>query len=236
MKVKMLWLSLLCFALGIGNARASIIGTTDPTQFTDPVDWCVQYGCSGQQLATPQPWSSVAGNTGLVGLVGTQQGFYVLQQDVTWGGNFADHMGLIYNGSAFGNTPTDIAATFDQGLYGAGAWIQSDYYGPFTATIDLFDSSYQLLGSFTTSGTSNNAPGTALFIGGYISTPDVWAVQFDATGTGPSEPDFAIGTMNLDTTSPVPEPSTLVLLGPSLLGWLAFARRRMARKPKEVLQ
>ncbi len=226
-------LCLLCLALGIGNAWAGVIGTTNPAQFNDLVDWCVQYGCSGQQLATPQPWSSAGGNTGLVGLVGTQQGFFVLQQDSNWNGNFADNMGLIYNGNAYGNTPTDIAATFDQGLYGAGAWIQANYFGPFTASIELFDSSYQSLGTFTTSGTSAHNPGTALFIGGYIYTPDVWAVQFDATGTGTNEPDFAIGTMGLQTTV-TPEPTTLLLMG-TLLGLHGIVRRRMARKHKEVL-
>jgi hypothetical protein len=225
---------MLCLALGIGNAWAGVIGSTNSAQFSDMVDWCVQYDCTtGQQLATPQPWSSVGVNTGLVGLVNTQQGFFVLQQDTTWNGNFAHNMGLIYNGNAFGNTPADIAATFDQGLYGAGAWIQANYFGPFTASITLFDSSYLPLGTFTTSGTSDNNVGTALFIGGYIYTPDVWAVQFDATGSGGNEPDFAIGTMGLQTTV-TPEPTTLLLMG-TLLGLHGIVRRRMARKHKEVL-
>jgi hypothetical protein len=228
-------LCVLSLALGIGNAWASIIGTTNPSLFTDSVDWCVQYGCSGQQEPPPSSWSSVWDHTGEVGLEDLQA-FYVLRQGSSWNGNFSSGMGLIYNGAADGNTPTQIAAIFDEGLYGAGAYIESDYWGAFTATITLFDIYDLPMGSFTTTGTSNGNPGTALFIGGYISTQDVWAVEFDATGTGPYEPDFAIGTLDLETNAPpVPEPSTLLLLGPSLLGLLGFARRRMARKNKEVV-
>jgi hypothetical protein len=229
-------LCLLCLALGIGNAWAGVIGsTTNPAQFNDLVDWCVQYGCANDytQFPTPQSWTSAGGNTGQVGLVGTMQSFYNLQQGGTWNGNFPSGMGLIYNGASFGNTPADIAATFDQGLYGAGAWIQANYYGPFTASITLFDVNDQSLGTFTTTGTSKYGPGTALFIGGYIYTPDVWAVQFDATGSGGNEPDFAIGTMGLQTTV-TPEPTTLLLMG-TLLGLHGMVRRRMARKHKEVL-
>jgi len=40
------------------------------------------------------------------------QGFYNLQQDVTWFGGFQSGMGLVYNGAGFGNTPTGIVVTF----------------------------------------------------------------------------------------------------------------------------
>jgi hypothetical protein len=135
-------------------------------------------------------------------------------------------MGLIYNGAAFGNTPTSIATTFDVGVNGAGAWIQTDYIGPFTATIELFDSSYQSLGTYTTTGLSTyNDPGNALFIGAFGSAP-VWAAQFTAVGIGPYEPDFAIGTLKLST---VPEPSSLLLLGSSALGLAGVIRRRLSK-------
>lgn len=223
-------LSLLCLAVGMGTARAAsvpdfgigtmLLDTTAPNSFTDPVDWCVNFTCVGQQMASPQPWTSNGGNTGLVGLVGTLQGFYVLQQGTSWFGNFPNGMGVIYNGASFGNTPTDIAAVFSQGLYGAGADIQTNSFGPFAATITLFDSNFQPLGSVTLDGVSNTNPGSALFISDYISSPNVWAVQFDA----------------VPITVATPEPSSVLMLAPALLGWLGIARSRLNRKSEEVLQ
>ena len=216
-------ISILCALLTAGISSASIIGSTNAGDFQDTVNWC-QFGCIDAQYATPQAWVSTQGATGVIRLVDTQQGMFNLMQSVTWFGNFSNNMGLVYNGASFENTPTDIAATFDQGVYGAGAYIQANYFGAFQATVTLFDINYQPLGAFTTNGVSEPIPGTALFIGGYIGTPDVWAVQFDAAGTSSYEPDFAIGTMGLRTT--VPEPSSLLLIAPAVLALSAFARRR----------
>jgi hypothetical protein len=217
-------LFLLCLALGIGNAWAGVIGSTNPAQFNNQVDWCAQYGCLNDYtpFTSPQNWTSGA-NTGTVGLVGGQS-FYNLQEGTTWSGQFAPGMGLIYNGRLLGNTDADVAVTFNQGLYGAGAYIQADYYGPFTATIDLFDSSNALLGSITETGNSGYGPGTALFIGAYTSAPDVYGAEFNVVDQYGLD-DVALGTMGLQTTVVTPEPVSLVLFS-TFLGMAGLVRRR----------
>jgi len=221
--MKKLALLVLCIVFGLGSAWGGVTGTTNPAVINqDYVDWCVQYGCGGGSFASPQPWTSqVFGITGTVGLNGGFQNFYNLQQGNGWNGNFPTGMGLVYNGASFGNTPTGIVATFDTGLYAAGAYIQSNFYGPFTATVTLFDSSFLSLGSFTAGGYSNGNPGTGLFIGGVDNVP-FWAIQFDVIDQFGQE-DFAIGQMNINTT---PEPGTLVLFGTSALGLAGYLRRR----------
>ena len=133
---------LLCMTLGASFAWASIIGSTNSNDFNDPVDWCVQYNnCQNTPFLEPSPsaFSSLGGVSGLVGIVGTQQPFEVRQQGVSWNGNFPANMGVVYNAvSTQNNTPADIAATFNSGVFGAGAYIQAEHYGAFTATVTLF--------------------------------------------------------------------------------------------------
>ena len=225
MKKLVLLVVCLVFVLGVGTGWATVTGTTNPALFNDWVDWC-QYGCAGNQLATPQNFVSSLGSTGEVGLVGTLQGFYNLQQGTSWNGNFANGMGLIYNGVSYGNNPTAIAATLDQSEMGVGAYVQANFYGSFTATITLFDINFQSLGSFTTTGSSDNNVGAALFIGAFGSAP-VWAAQFDVIDQFGNE-DFAIGSLGLtNNTGTTPEPSTLLLLAPSALGLAGVLRRRL---------
>ena len=214
-----------CLVLCMGGAWAGIVGDTNPGHFVGPtVDWCQNFGCSNDytEYPTPQAWVASDGvHTGTVGLVDTQQGFYNLQDGTSWNGAFSSGMGLVYNGASFGNTPADIAVTFDQGETGVGAYIQANFFGPFTAAITLYDINYQPLGTFETTGTSSYAPGTALFLGAWADTAgEVYAAQFDVVDQFGND-DFAIGEV-LTT----PEPASMGLIGAGLLGLVALARRR----------
>jgi len=216
--------AVLAVCLIVAGSAWAQVGTTNPNAINqDYVDWC-QYGCSGGANASPQAWTSNMGFTGTVGLNGGFQDFYNLQQGGSWDGNFPSGMGLIYNGSILGNTPSSIVASFDTGVYAAGAYIQDDWVGPFTASITLYDQSYNPIATFSFNGNSTRSdPGHALFIGGYDTVP-FWAVEFSVAGAGGVfEPDFSIGQMNINEA---PEPGTLVLFGSSALGLAGYLRRR----------
>ena len=231
MRKKLLLLVCCLVVLGLGTAFAGVTGTTDPTQFNDTVDWC-QFGCTGAAFPSPSAFTSALGNTGVVGNVGTLQPWYNLEDPNSWNGNFPPGMGLVYNGAAFGNTPTGIATQLDEGVYGVGAWIQANFYGSFTATITLFDSSDQVIGTYSANGVANpGAPPLTLFIGALDTSADVWAAQFDVSNTAGGGEDFAIGTLGLATTPAqgTPEPSTLMLLG-SAIGFVGVIRRKLEVK------
>jgi hypothetical protein len=155
-------------------------------------------------------------------LNGGFQNFYNLQEGVTWNGQFANGQGILYNGALFGNNGVDFVLTFDQGVYAAGTYIQSDYYGPFTAFVTLYDQNSNVIGTFSAGGYSTYGPGTALFLGGYDNVP-FWAIQFGVVDQFGLD-DIAIGTTWYNTT---PEPGTLVLFGSSVLGLAGYLRRRL---------
>jgi hypothetical protein len=223
-------LCLLCLTFGLCSAWAST-GSTNPNDFNNPVDWCVNFGCGGQQLGSPQNWAATnPPNTGMIGLVSSQN-MQNLQQGTSWNGNFSAGMGLIYNGVlTLGNTPGGILVSFNQPVFGAGAYIQEDAFGPFTGIVTLYDSSFTFLGTFSAPGNSDTNVGTALFIGAYDGTADVSYALFDT-----NDDIFAIGEMRLATmaVTTTPEPGTLLLVVPSMLGLAGIVRRRLTRK--EVL-
>ncbi len=220
---KLALLCLLCLSLGICSWAST--GTTDPTLFQDAINWCTNYGCQGQQLGSPQVWTSGNGATGMIGLVSSQN-MENLVQGGSWNGNFSNGEGLIYNGVSDGNTPGGILLSLDSPAYGVGAYIQADIFGAFTATISLYDASFNLLGTYSHDGVSDQNVGTALFIGAYDDIADVsWAI-FDVTDVN-GDDNFAIGTTMLKTGNvSTPEPATFTLLASSLLGLAGMLRRK----------
>jgi hypothetical protein len=228
-------LILVGLAVSAGMTWAGTLDQT-PADFPTTVNWC-QFGCTGAAEGTPSSWVSSGADTGEVSLL-SGQNWYNLQQTTSWSGNFSPDMGLVYNGAAYyGVSGADIFLTFDQVEQGAGAYIQSDFYGSYTATITLYNSLYVSLGTYTASGTaSGNNDGSAIFLGAFDATADVWAVQFDAFNTSVGcedqgdcyEPDFAIGTAGMYyPATTTPEPASMLLIAPALLGLAAFGRKRI---------
>ena len=226
-------LCLFCLLLSAAGGWATVIGSTNPNLFSDTIDWCAQatFACDGNPYPTPQPFISAFGNLGLVGLP-TLQDFQALQEGSShFGGSFPDGMGLIYTGvTTLGNAPDYIALVFAQPQWGAGAYIQPYWYGTFSATVVLFDTSGGVLGSYVVNGNSTDQASDLLFIGARDTARDVGAVLFLAGNNG-HDGDFEIGTAGLAT----PEPSTILLAAPSMLGLIGFVRRRRARHSQEVL-
>ncbi|MGA2195216.1 MAG: PEP-CTERM sorting domain-containing protein [Bryobacteraceae bacterium] len=219
------------------SAGMTWAGTADnnPADFPTTIDWC-QYVCAGSvlSLVTPTAFTSSGADTGLVGLSGTGQNFEIYQQGVNWNGNFSTGMGIVYNGSEDGNTPADVVLDFNQAEYGAGAYVETDEFGAFTATITLYDFNDIAIGSYVEAGTSAFSPGTAIFIGAYDPTADVWAVGFNVLNAGGVD-DAAIGMAGLMDSLPnvgTPEPATMLLIAPALLGLAAFGRKRIMNARK----
>lgn len=231
---------LLCLLLGATIASASITGSTNPNLFPDTIDWCAQasFACDGGNYSTAQPFTSAFGNVGLVGLPINGFNFQALQEGSShFGGSFPDGMGLIYTGvSTLGNPPDYIELAFALPQWGVGAYIQPYFYGPFAAVVELFDNNGDFLGGYSTTGNSTDQTSDLLFIGARDTTRDVSFALFltgniDANGNLVSVGDFEIGTAGLAT----PEPSTLLLAAPSMLGLLGLVRYRRTRKSQEVL-
>ncbi len=205
------------------NAVPVVVTSRAGIAATDFIDWGV-LGPSFTVVANPFSISSNGGSTSATLSMPTGS-FERRDQGNGWAGNFApgdpgDH--VLWTEVA--NGPTIIK--FTNPVAGAGAQIQRDLFGPFTATLDVFDPSNTLIGAFTLPGNSNsNGDNSAIFLGVTDNSADIGSIVYD-TDTH----DFGINQLSLNL-SPVPEPSTLALIT-SGLPVLVFAMRKRVTKRK----
>ncbi|MGA3025910.1 MAG: hypothetical protein ABSF98_14165 [Bryobacteraceae bacterium] len=103
------------------------------------------------------------------------------------------------DGAVGGNGP--LTLTFGKGVAGAGALIQADAPGQFTASIQAFNGAASL-GTFTA---LSDVAGDAVYIGLKDSTAaNITSVVFSLTACQGSCADFAVGAIQLNTpTTPV---------------------------------
>jgi hypothetical protein len=204
----------LLLALGIASASASV----------DTVDWS-QLGPSFTILSTPQPFTSAGGITGLVGLNDFDP-FQIRVQGNGWNGNFFPGESLIWNQDQTG-LDDSIVAIFNTGTFGGGVQIQADAYGAFVGTLNVYDTSLNLIATVNENGVSNaHGDGSAIFIGYQSGSANVGALQFlvsDINGAN----TVAIGTMSIYTSSTVPEPGSLVMFGSGIIGLAGVLRRKI---------
>ena len=217
-------LHILVLVVFLSIASAAWAGTYapvgDPGSFMESVNWCqlAAVDCGTTTQPTPTAWvSGPSGKTGSVGLFYDESPFTVTNDG---------SMGLInsYYGAA-SVTLDDVAMTFDDLTNGAGAYIQSSQTGTLYFSVYLFNDVYNTLTGWTWSVTNNTA-GSMLFIGARSSDPEVFGVAFEVLDAGGNLVPFSVGTLEFDY---VPEPGSLVLVAPMLLG-LGVMLRKRARK------
>ncbi len=218
--------AVVCLSLvGSAGLRADVTsGVTSRSGFTDIALWpmaCVE--------GLPSATTTSAGG---VTVTATDAGDYI-DEDIQvspgceydgWFGNFAPGDGLLWTDD---NGP--VTLSLSSPVNAIGTQIMTDFFGPFTAEIQIYDGG-TLLGSFTEGGVSaDTEDNSAIFIGMVDSTgPDITSAVFSVTACTENCADFTINDVSLSSVSSVPEPGTFALwsLGLASLMVVTWWRRR----------
>jgi len=230
-KILVVCIALLCLGT-LAFADSFVVFNTRADQNpTDIIDWG-QLGAPGTIVPSPTNVSSFGGLNATVAVAGPNM--VAMQQGVTWNGNFDFGENLLWTGNPnfiSGTGPGPITINFAHGVSSVGFAISSDFFGAFTATLQVYGSG-GLLDTLTESGVSSpNGDGSALFMGlGDLSGANITKIvisEIDANATN----DFAIDAVSITTGGgqTVPEPSSIALLGSGLLTMAGVLRRKLAR-------
>jgi hypothetical protein len=207
----------LVLAVGLtAGARSAAAGTMGITTETDlknngHLDWGVlgpSFASVSNAFTTPVP------GIGGLNITGSQAGgdfVRIDQGSLDWNGNFGAGEALLW--SFFGGPMT---FTFNSAITGFGTQIAADDLGAFTARIEAFDAANLSLGVFTSVGTATaNGDDSAMFLGILSDVADIRSIRLSLTSSGGGlgdVSDFAINSPIIQDT-PVPEPTSMLLLG-----------------------
>ncbi|MBW4499692.1 MAG: hypothetical protein KME57_09015 [Scytonema hyalinum WJT4-NPBG1] len=152
---------------------------------------------------------------------------FVFQTTPTLPANFSNGDYILFTGfipggfPALGN-PGPLTITFDQPVQGAGTQIAVDDTLNFTAFISAFDDNNNLLGSFSTPGTSATVlDNSAVFLGVRSASANISKLVYSSSENNRA---FGINFLSINSTT-IPEPGNLLAL--SLLGIGRLTVRKM---------
>lgn len=225
-QILVLTLALFCLGTLASADTFTTFATRAQQNPSDIYDWG-QFGPDGTAVFSPASASSFNGLGATVSIAGREMFAF---QDFfgSWNGNFEPGENLLYTGNLAGGGPGPMTIAFAQGVSSVGFQIQDAFFGPFTATLQVFNGN-TLLDTLVLQGNSNgNNDGSAIFMGvGDLSGANITSIVISDQGVGDAN-DFAINALSIGVNQ-VPEPSSLALMGSALLGLAAAVRRKMSR-------
>lgn len=214
-------MAVLLGAAAIPTGADATVSLWNGSGANDTISW----GQLGTSFTNVSPGASVTSTNGLHATVSDDTGGQMQRRDEGngWAGSFAPGTQLLWNQDNVGA----IIVNFLTPVSAAGALIQSDYYGNFTATVTTNDGS-----SFNVNGAASGCDcGSNPFLGVLSDSANITSVRFTEADDYASN-DFAIGPLQLmDGVSGVPEPATwgMMLIGFGAIGGAMRRRNRLAR-------